>query len=95
MERTTTDERIRQLKGFGIDVRISGQQCQHQKNFLQNNNPALMIVDQSFYFSVELNDGTKEETSEDVIGLATHSNSEATVFAYISIFENLWMGTQA
>jgi two-component system, OmpR family, sensor histidine kinase VicK len=91
---TITDERIRQLKRFGIDVRISGQR-QYQKNFLQNNNLALMIVDQSFYFSVELNDGTKEETSEDVIGLATHSNSEATVFAYISIFENLWMGTQA
>ncbi len=91
----TTDDRILQLKEFGIDVRITRQQRQHQNNFLQNNNLALMIVDQSFYFSVELNDGTKEETSEDVIGLATHSNSEATVFAYISIFENLWMGTQA
>jgi hypothetical protein len=47
---------------------------------------------------VELNDDTKGETSdegeEDAIGMATYSNSEATVFAYISIFENLWMRTQ-
>jgi len=90
---TMTNERIRQLKELGIDVRISGQQRQHQENYLRNNNLALLIVDQSFYFSVELNDDTKEETSEDAIGLATYSNSETTVFAYTSIFENLWMGT--
>jgi two-component system, OmpR family, sensor histidine kinase VicK len=95
MTTTTTDERIRQLKRFGIDVRISGQR-QHQKNFLRNNNLALLIVDQSFCFNVELNDDTKEETSEEeeAIGLATYSNSDATVFAYLSIFENLWMRTQ-
>jgi hypothetical protein len=86
MVTTTIDKRIRQPKGFGIDVRISGQR-QHQKNFLQNNNLALMIVDQSFYFSVELNDGTKEEAYEDIIGLDIYSNSEATVFAYISILK--------
>jgi hypothetical protein len=51
-------------------------------------------VDQSFYFSVELNDDTKETSEEDAIGLATYSNSESTVFAYISIFENLWMRKQ-
>ena len=53
-------------------------------------------MDQSFYFSVELNDNTKEEetSEEDSIELATYSNSQATVFAYISIFENLWMGSR-
>jgi hypothetical protein len=46
---------------------------------------------------VELgNDAEKtaeEEEEEDSIELATYSNSEATVFAYISIFGNLWMRT--
>jgi two-component system sensor histidine kinase VicK len=88
-----TNDRIRQLKELGIDVRRSRQR-QRQENFLQNNNLALLIVDQSFYFSVELNDDTKETSEEDAIGLATYSNSEATVFAYISIFENLWMRKQ-
>jgi hypothetical protein len=36
---------------------------------------------------------TAEEEEEDSIELATYSNSEATAFAYISIFENLWMRT--
>ena len=89
---TMTNERIRQFKDLGIDVRRTIQQ--RQENFLQNNNLTLLIVDQSSYLTVELNDdtiGTSEE--EDAIELATYSNSEATVFAYISIFENLWMRT--
>ena len=32
-------------------------------------------------------------TTNEAIGLATHSNSESTVLTYISIFETLW--TQA
>jgi hypothetical protein len=91
------NETIRQLKGLGIDVRRITQG--RQENFLQNNNSnlTLLIADQTSYLTVELDDDyTKEETSEeeDAIGLATYSNSEATVFAYISIFENLWMRTQ-
>jgi hypothetical protein len=44
---------------------------------------------------VELNDDSKEEASEEeAIELATYSNSEATVFAYMSIFENLWTRTR-
>ena len=93
---TLTDERIiRQLKELGIDVRRTTQE--RQENFLQNDNLTLLIVDQSSYLTVELSDGAKEETSEeeeDIIELATYSNSDATVFAYISIFGNLWMRTQ-
>ena len=45
--------------------------------------------------TVELkDDDTKEEVSDEAIGLATYSNSEATVFSYVSIFENLWIQTQ-
>jgi hypothetical protein len=93
---TVTEERIQQLKELGIDVRRTTRQ--RQEKFLQNNNVTLLIVDQSSYLTVELNDDKiepSEEEEEDAIDLATYSNSEATVFAYISIFENLWMRTQA
>ncbi len=93
---TMTNEKIiRQFKDLGIDVRRITQE--RQENYLQKNNLTLLIVDQSSYLTVELNDDkieTSEEEEEDAIGLATYSNSEATVFAYTSIFENLWMRTQ-
>jgi two-component system, OmpR family, sensor histidine kinase VicK len=93
---TMTNETIRQLKELGIDVRRNVQQPQQkqkqqQQDFLRNN-LTLLIVDQSFSLTVELNDDTKKETSEDeALALATYSNSDPTVFAYTSIFENLWM----
>ena len=98
---TTTNETIQQLKELGINVRRSGrQQQQHEQNVLQNDNNnhlILLIVDQSLSLTVELSndENRKEEPSEeDAIGLATYSNSDPTVFAYTSIFENLWMRTQ-
>ena len=97
----TTDKRINQLREGGIDVRRIRRQRQveqQHQNFLQgnnkNNNLTLLIVDQSLSLTVELADDTKE-TSEDAIGLATYSNIDSTAFAYISIFENLWMRTEA
>lgn len=96
----TANETTRQLKELGINVRRSGRKQQQQdqrQNFLQNNNLTLMIVDQSLSLTVELNDDdTREEktSEEDAIGLATYSNSDSTVFAYTSIFENLWMQTE-
>jgi hypothetical protein len=55
-------------------------------------------VDQSLSLTVELNNEIKEEKEaseeEDAIALATYSNSDSTVFAYASIFENLWMQTE-
>jgi hypothetical protein len=57
-----------------------------------------LIVDQSLSLTVELNNEIKEEKEaseeEDAIALATYSNSDSTVFAYASIFENLWMQTE-
>ena len=43
--------------------------------------------------SVELKDDTKN-TSVEAIGLATYSNSTATVLSYASIFESLWAQTE-
>jgi hypothetical protein len=53
----------------------------------------MLIVDQSSCLTVELK-GDTIETSDEDIGLATYSNSKATVFSYVSIFENLWIQTQ-
>ena len=90
---TTIERIVEQLKQLGTDVRRITQK--RQDTFLQDNNLTLIIVDQSSCLTVELNKDTKQESlkEEDAIELATYSNSEATVFAYISIFENLWMGT--
>ena len=95
----STNETIQNLKELGIDVRRTTVHLQKQ-NFLQNSNLMLLIVDQSFSLTVELNeenrDAKEEESSseEDAIILATYSNSDSTVFAYTSIFENLWMQTE-
>ncbi|MGI0020465.1 MAG: hypothetical protein ACREAY_08335 [Nitrososphaera sp.] len=48
------------------------------------------VIDQSFSLAIEVNDDAKKDFAE-ATGLATHSNSESTVFTYYSMFENLWM----
>jgi soluble P-type ATPase len=88
---TMTEKRIiRQLKESGIDVRRTTQR-QRQENFLQNNRLTLLIVDQSSYLTVELDDDSikTSEDEEEAIELATYSNSEATVLLisqYLRIF---------
>ena len=80
-------KRIQQMKDARIDIRAIKQTFQNKLTTL--------VVDQSLCLTVELKDDSKEEeTSDEAIGLATYSNSEATVFSYISIFENLWIQTQ-
>ena len=76
-------ESIQQMKDLGIDVRTIKQTFQNKLTTL--------VVDQSLCLTVELKDDTLEASEEDAIGLATYSNSDPTVFAYTSIFENLWM----
>ena len=83
----TVSERIQQMKDAGIDIRTIKQTFQNKLTTL--------VVDQSLCLTVELkDDDTKEEVSDEAIGLATYSNSEATVFSYVSIFENLWIQTE-
>jgi hypothetical protein len=76
---------MEQVKDAGIDIRTT-------ENTFQNKLTTL-VVDQSLCLTVELKDDTRE-SSDEAIGLATYSNSEATVFSYASIFENLWIQTQ-
>jgi two-component system, OmpR family, sensor histidine kinase VicK len=52
-----------------------------------------MIMDNEFSLIIELKDDTKNNSSE-ATGLATYSNSEATVLSYVSIFEILWIESE-
>lgn len=50
---------------------------------------SIVISDRKHALSVELRDDTKA-TSIEAMGLATYSNSDATVSSYVAIFESLW-----
>jgi two-component system sensor histidine kinase VicK len=78
-------KRILQMKDAGIDIRTIKQTF---KNKLTT-----QIIDQIVCLTVELKDDSRD-TSDEAIGLATYSNSEPTVFSYVSIFENLWIKAQ-
>jgi signal transduction histidine kinase len=54
---------------------------------------SVLIVDRRLLLSAELKNDSKE-TSLEAIGLATYSNSKATVLSYASIFESLWNQTE-
>jgi two-component system, OmpR family, sensor histidine kinase VicK len=86
----TANRKIRHLKELGIDIRQIKKEGKLDR--LQNAF-TILIVDQSVCLTVELEEDT-QESSEEAIGLGTYSNSESTVFAYTSIFENLWMHTE-
>ena len=76
-----------QLKESGVDIR----QIEKEKPLYPlQNKLTLMMADQSICLTTELEEDS-EEPFEDAIGLATYSNSEPTIFAYSSIFENLWI----
>jgi two-component system, OmpR family, sensor histidine kinase VicK len=53
---------------------------------------SVLIVDRASLLSAELKSDSKESSIE-AIGLATYSNSKATVLSYASIFESLWNQT--
>jgi hypothetical protein len=84
------NEKIRELKELGIDIRKI-----KKEGKLDRLRKALtmMIVDQSVCLTAELEEDTKE-TSEETTGMGTYSNSESTVFAYTSIFEDLSMHSE-
>ncbi|MDQ6723410.1 MAG: HAMP domain-containing histidine kinase [Thermoproteota archaeon] len=50
---------------------------------------SILIVDRKYTLIVELKDDTKQK-STDAIGLATYSNSNATVLSYAAIFDSFW-----
>jgi hypothetical protein len=82
------DDAICQLKESGVDFRQIKKQ---EPLYPLQNKLTLLVVDQSVCLSTELEEDSEEPLEEEAIGLATYSNSEPTVFAYSSIFENLWI----
>jgi hypothetical protein len=81
------NETIYKLKESGVDIR---QVKKQEQLYPLQNKLTLLVVDQSVCLTTELEEDS-EEPLEEAIGLATYSNSEPTVFAYSSIFENLWI----
>ena len=49
-----------------------------------------LIVDRKYLLAVEYKDGAKSEPRKST-GMATYSNSEATIMSYTSIFDTLWI----
>ena len=47
------------------------------------------VIDSEFSIAIEVKNDSKKSLYE-AIGLATYSNSDSTVFSYISIFETHW-----
>jgi two-component system sensor histidine kinase VicK len=82
------NKKIQELKELAIDIR---QIKKEEQQYPLQNKLSLLIVDQSVCLTVEQQEEDSEETFEEALGLATYSNSESTVFAYSSIFENLWI----
>jgi two-component system sensor histidine kinase VicK len=64
----------------------NGIQVRHIESIMQTM-VTIVVVDRTYSIAVELKDDTKEN-SEEVIGLATFSNSKSTVLSYVSMFEN-------
>jgi hypothetical protein len=81
------NKKIQELKELAIDIR---QIKKEEQQYPLQKKLTLLIVDQSVCLTVEQQEDS-EETFEEALGLATYSNSESTVFAYSSIFENLWI----
>ena len=82
------NETILQLKEVGVDIR---QIKKEKRLYPLQNKLTLLLVDQSVCLTTELDEDPEEPSEEEAIGLATYSNSEPTIFAYSSIFENLWI----
>jgi signal transduction histidine kinase len=55
---------------------------------------SVVVVDMKLSLALELKDYTRHSPSMGIMGLATYSNSKATVTSYASMFETLWKQTE-
>jgi signal transduction histidine kinase len=55
---------------------------------------SVLVVDRKLSLAVEQKEETRHGSVYGVVGLATYSNSKATVLSYASIFETLWKQTE-
>ncbi|MEP6576278.1 MAG: ATP-binding protein [Nitrososphaerota archaeon] len=79
--------KFKQKKGKTIEIE------RRKIEELSQSKISMLMVDRKFSLTVELKDDSKR-TSKKAIGLATYSNSPATVLSYVSIFESLWFETE-
>jgi hypothetical protein len=78
-------DHVSKLKDHNMDIRYLKEPLTMQV--------ITILVDNQFSLIIELKDDVKDNSSE-AIGLATYSNSEATVLTYNSIFELLWIKSE-
>ena len=58
----------------------------------QQNKVITVIADKELCMTAEVKDNEDDiDSTVEVLGLATYSNSESTVLSYASIFETLWI----
>jgi signal transduction histidine kinase len=55
---------------------------------------SVLVVDKKYSLAVEQKEEARHGSVYSVLGLATYSNSKATVLSYASIFETLWKQTE-
>jgi signal transduction histidine kinase len=55
---------------------------------------SVVVVDRKYSLAVEQKEEARHGSVYSVLGLATYSNSKATVLSYASIFETLWKQTE-
>jgi signal transduction histidine kinase len=55
---------------------------------------SVLVVDRKYSLAVEQKEEARHGSVYSVLGLATYSNSKATVLSYASIFETLWKQTE-
>jgi signal transduction histidine kinase len=54
----------------------------------------VLVVDRNLSLAVELRENLRRNSYREAVGLATYSNSKATVESYASIFDTLWKQTE-
>jgi nitrogen-specific signal transduction histidine kinase len=86
-------EEMKEQKGQQLDQKEELVTIRYVEPQLQTK-VSVIVVDRKFSLAVEQKEETRHGSVYGVVGLATYSNSKATVLSYASIFETLWKQTE-
>ena len=86
-------EEMKEQKGQQLDQKEELVTIRYVEPQLQTK-VSVLVVDRKFSLAVEQKEETRHGSVYGVVGLATYSNSKATVLSYASIFETLWKQTE-
>jgi signal transduction histidine kinase len=84
--RRTTAQGIYRLSQGAVSIRYIDSQLLTKMSVL--------VVDRILSLAIELRDNMHRASNRGLVGLATYSNSKATVESYASIFDTLWKQTE-